>query len=339
MSGYEVWLGQSGMFQAECFELIELLKNLNDDYLIIKNNYTEDFDWILERKARENIALPGTVGVYTSGTTSEPKLIVKSWNQVIENKKGNGTVGDRWLLTYSPGRWAGLSVIAHILKHGCELMVPESLHINDICKEIPFCTHISMTPSLFRKALITGSKLENPALKQITFGGEPATQAVLDQARSMWPNAKVTHVYASTELGDLVACSDGFEGFDKLPGVLSESGELIIGEFFTGDLWRYENGRFQFVGRNTDAINVGGAKVMPYEVEKIINDIPGVVECRVFGVSSALLGSIVCAEYRGQQSSMELTVLLRTLLPKYAVPRLIKVEELKLTDAGKVGRR
>jgi acyl-CoA synthetase (AMP-forming)/AMP-acid ligase II len=339
MNEIRVWIGSAGAFKDECKVLTRLLKSLGNDSLIIRNGPAESFDWILEFAPREQHSPPGSVSIYTSGTTAEPKRITKQWKSILQNKRGNGKPTDRWLLTYSPARWAGLSVLAHCLKLGCELIVPDSLEIQDICKGIQKCTHMSLTPSLFRKTLISGANLENTDLIQVTFGGEAATQAILDKAKQIWPQARISHVYASTEFGDILSCSDGLEGFGRIPGELTEDGELTIEGIPTGDLWRLEGNRYIFVGRKGDGINVGGSKVMPFEVEKIMNEIPGVDECRVFGVSSALLGSIVCADYRGTITSMDLTIELRARLPKYAVPRCTQVKELTLTGAGKVSRR
>lgn len=339
MNEIRVWVGSAGAFKDECKILIKLLKNLGNDSLVIRNGPVEGFDWIVEFTPRELHSPPGSISIYTSGTTAEPKKVTKQWKSILHNKKGSGKSTDRWLLTYSPARWAGLSVLAHCLKLGCELVIPDSLEIQDICKGIQKSTHISLTPSLFRKALVSGANLDNPDLIQVTFGGESATQIILDRAKQIWPKARISHVYASTEYGDLLSCSDGMEGFVRLPGDLTEEGELTIEGIPTGDLWRLEGGRYIFIGRKGDGINVGGAKVMPFEVEKIMNEIPGIDECRVFGVPSVLLGSIVCAEYRGIITPINLTKELRARLPKYAVPRCVKVKELTLTSAGKVSRR
>jgi len=338
MSGIRAWLGREGRFKAECEALLDLLARIDEASLTLRTGPAEGFRWILDPGPAQASPDRGNVTIFTSGTTGEPKPVTKAWRAILDSKRGQGAPADRWLLTYSPARWAGLSVLAHCLKHQCRLVFPDSLDIRDICAGLRACTHVSLTPSLFRKAMVSGVDLTSPGLRQVTFGGEAATQAILTQAHAIWPAARISHVYASTEFGDLVACSDGLEGFVQLPGTLDESGELHIGGQPSGDLWKLENGRHLYLGRKTDVINVGGAKVAPFEVEKVLNSVPGVVESRVFGTPSPLLGALVCAEYRGTIAPVQLALDLRKLLPKYAVPVLTRVDDLQLTDAGKVGR-
>lgn len=339
MSERRIWMGREGHFRAEVQALLGLLAEVDGCSLALRTDPAPGFAWILDPPQDPAAGEGGFITLYTSGTTGEPKPVRRNWREALRQKKGRGGPGDRWLLTYSPARWAGLSVIAHGLRHGCQLVVPETLSTEDLARGLARSTHVSLTPSLFRKLLISGFGLEAPDLVQVTFGGEAAPQACLDQARRLWPRARISHVYASTELGDLASASDGLEGFPHLPGELAEDGELLVAGTSTGDLWERVGARYLFRGRKTEIINVGGAKVVPYEVERLINAQEGVDECRVFGVPSPLVGSLVCAEYRGTAAPEALARALRGLLPKYAVPRLTKVEAIALTDAGKVGRR
>ena len=49
------------------------------------------------------------------------------------------------------------------------------------------------------------------------------------------------------------------------------------------------------MGRQSEIINVGGQKVYPAEVEKIIAEMPGVVDVIVKGEDHLLLGQVVAA--------------------------------------------
>jgi acyl-coenzyme A synthetase/AMP-(fatty) acid ligase len=75
-----------------------------------------------------------------------------------------------------------------------------------------------------------------------------------------------------------------------------------------------------------DAINVGGNKLMPIEVESVILDVPGVIDCRAFGLPNALLGHVVAAEVVGSldqnHESLRASIrqFCRTRLPAYKVP-------------------
>src|SRR5256884_420566 len=73
-------------------------------------------------------------------------------------------------------------------------------------------THISGTPSHWRRALMS------PSVRRITpryvrLSGEIADQAILDHLRAFFPNAGITHAFASTEAGVAFAVDDGRAGF------------------------------------------------------------------------------------------------------------------------------
>jgi acyl-CoA synthetase (AMP-forming)/AMP-acid ligase II len=188
------------------------------------------------------------------------------------------------------------------------------------------------------------AELRDLAFRQITFGGEAASQAVLDAARRIWPRARVSHVYASTEAGDICCVSDGLAGipqakFSSNRYSFSTEGELFVSERPTGDLWELRDGRYHFVGRRREMINVGGIKVSPLRVEDVATSIEGVEEARAYAQASPLMGQLVALDYRGTVAERELRRELRARLPKEAWPALIrKVDCIKVTDAGKVDR-
>jgi len=280
----------------------------------------------------------------TSGTTGAPKRIPNDLRSSFGKKRG-GVQDERWLLCYSPSRWAGVSVVLHALKAGCTLCVPRSTAFPDLLSGMQELspTHLSCTPSLFRNIVRMDElgALASTPLKQVTFGGEAATQSVLDLASSIWPSARVSHVYASTEHGDVCAVSDGLAGvpqekFSRFR--FTDDGELIIGGVATGDLWELSGGRYLFRGRREEMINVGGNKVSPLVVEEFALR-QGADCARAFGVSTALMGSLVALEYCGGPDERALALLYRAAFPKFACPAsLKKVNQIAMTNAGKTKR-
>ena len=73
-------------------------------------------------------------------------------------------------------------------------------------------SHISGTPSHWRKLLMSGSAAQF-APAYVRLSGEIADQAVLDGLKAAFPHASVGHAYASTEAGVGFAVNDGLEGF------------------------------------------------------------------------------------------------------------------------------
>src|SRR5262245_32755960 len=64
----------------------------------------------------------------------------------------------------------------------------------------------------------------------------------------------------------------------------------------TGDLVEFQGDRVVFVGRTSDIINVGGNKVHPLEVERVIRTVAGVADVRVYGKASSIVGQLVACE-------------------------------------------
>jgi len=279
----------------------------------------------------------------TSGTTGIPKTIIQDITKALDKKRG-GLEGDLWLLTYSPERWAGISVLLHCYKFNSTVVIPKDLSFDSLVEAayIYKITHISLTPSMFRNILLLNAELlRQVPLKQITFGGEYTTQEIIDTAKRLWSTARVTHTYASTEVGDICSVSDGLEGipnykFSKYS--FSENDELIIDGYNTCDIWKLREGRYYFFGRVQEIINVGGNKVSPIFVETKAIEC-GVKIARAYSIESPILGSVVGLDYVGDIEQKQLLSLLRKNLPKYACPcQINKVEQLELSKAGKMKR-
>jgi acyl-coenzyme A synthetase/AMP-(fatty) acid ligase len=347
-----LWLGRPGLLKLEVAELWSVLSEVGEGRASVSlaTEPLADFDWVGERPYRHRVLSDdgsegGQLRIRTSGTTGTPSWVVKKVADVLGDRGSRVTSQDRWLLCYSPARWAGLSVMAHTLRTRSELVVPDSLEVMDILAALPYCTSLSLTPSLFRKLSIAGGRrLGATSVQQVTFGGEYASQGVLDAAQRTWPAARVSHVYATTEHGDICAVSDGLEGIPitalrDRPWML-EQGELVLGSQRTRDLWELKEGRLYYAGRVDDVVNVGGNKVRVGVVERECLTVAGVQECRAFGVASPVLGQVVCLEYVGDVDSQTVQRELATRLPRYAVPvRVVCVPELPRTEAGKVVRR
>ena len=209
---------------------------------------------------------------------------------------------------------------------------------------------------------------------QVTLGGEVIDQPLLDRLRKTFPQARLVHIYATTELGRCFAVSDGRAGFpvsylgQALPdGVCLkiEDGELLIqspnsmrtydryssgqrsgGDWFpTGDVVEIEGDRVYFAGRKSDLINVAGSKVYPIEIERLIRVIPGVSDVRVFGKTSSIAGEIVACEIlptpdQDPDALKEAVIrMCRSQLASYQQPRMIKlVSQIDLSSAGKTLR-
>jgi long-chain acyl-CoA synthetase len=117
------------------------------------------------------------------------------------------------------------------------------------------------------------------------------------------------------------------------------------GWFASGDLVRRdEDGHLFLMGRKKSVINVAGMKVFPEEVERVLNEHPGVARSRVLGREHPQMGQVAVAEIipadpAAPPKLVELQRHCRALLSAYKVPMVFKlVDTLPLTASGKLKR-
>lgn len=307
----------------------------------------------------------GRLWLLTSGSTGRPKRIGHTLASLTT------VAGDlaprRWLCPYSPGTYAWWQVVTLALgTPGQDLVVvdPSALDGWVSAAAEHGVTAASGTPTFWRQTLMAQKDhLAEVPLEQITLGGEPVDQAVLDQLAAAFPKARISWIYASSELGASIVVHDGRAGFpvewlDRdapgRPRLSVRDGELVIasphhgvgldGAVPTGDAVRIEDGRVVITGRvSSDEINVGGAKVSAGVVRSVLQQHPDVAWAQVRGRKSPMVGNLVVADLvltPGVESSRDLlaaiTAFCAERLPEYGVPRMLKVlDEIPVTPTGK----
>jgi acyl-CoA synthetase (AMP-forming)/AMP-acid ligase II len=113
----------------------------------------------------------------------------------------------------------------------------------------------------------------------------------------------------------------------------------------TGDLARFrDDGAVTLTGRLKEIINTGGHKVMPAEVEQVLQAHPAVAAVAVVGTADPMFGEAVAAAVvwrAGHAHSVEaLAQWSRDMLANYKVPkRWLTLDTLPLLGVGKVDRR
>jgi acyl-CoA synthetase (AMP-forming)/AMP-acid ligase II len=316
--------------------------------------------------------------IQTSGTTGEPKLAKHTVQALRGRIRDHGRGRNRWLLTYHPATFGGLQVLLTALGTGSELVVAESPTVPALSEAAVACrpTHISGTPTFWRSFLLClGPRASELPLAQITLGGEIADEAILERLRATFPEARINHIYASTEAGALFSVQDGQPGFPSawletgIDGVdlRIQGGVLQVrspramkgylnkdiptattpdGWLVTGDSVERVDDRVLFRGRDDAMLNVGGAKVRPEEVEALLYTLPEVEEARVYGVPNPITGMVVGADIVRRPGLTEaearqaILAKARLGLESYKVPRIVHfVERIGISMAGKKERR
>ena len=365
------WSSEKAQILAERFELREVLS----DRAVEGARFTEvrlgdgsaRFPELAKKKESQ-------VVIFTSGTTGEPKGAVHTWSSLAAGIKVHPKfVGSHWLATYGLTRFAGLQVFLQAFLNGACLLISPGSDVDELARLIERygVENVSGTPTFWRKFLmgLPPEQRGNLPLKQITLGGEIVGQVILGALSASFPQAQITHIYASTEAGVCFSVRDAKEGFpveyldngNERLAFRVENGELMIrskramasyvgqnapGEWIaSGDLVDVRGERVYFLGRKSDLINVGGSKVFPAEVEEEIKKVPGVVNVRVSGRRSSFAGQLVRAEVvpAADRAEAELKAAIlkqceQTLAP-YKRPRLIDfVAALPENESRKIMR-
>ncbi|MEY2891977.1 MAG: hypothetical protein RJA98_1885 [Pseudomonadota bacterium] len=116
------------------------------------------------------------------------------------------------------------------------------------------------------------------------------------------------------------------------------------GWFRTGDIGMVdERGQFRIVDRKKDMILVSGFNVYPNEVEEVISQMPGVLECAAIGVPDERSGEavkLVIVPNRPEVTEAAVRAYCDQNLTGYKRPKVIEFRtELPKTPVGKVLRR
>jgi acyl-coenzyme A synthetase/AMP-(fatty) acid ligase len=318
----------------------------------------------------------------TSGTSGVPKIVSHSLEGLTGAIVADGAArgaSQVWATFYDIRRYGGLQIFLRAIIGGGSMVLSEpSESVAEYVARLQArgVTHISGTPSHWRKLLMSGSASGFSPF-YVRLSGEIADQAVLDGLSKAFPGASVGHAYASTEAGVGFAVNDGLEGFPAAMVEHSRDGvemkvedgslrirsrriahayvgknaaELTDSDGFvdTGDMVELRGDRYHFVGRRGGIINIGGLKVHPEEIEAVINRQPEVRMSRARSRRSPITGGIVVADVilaEGQDASRSDDIRARILadcrasLASHKVPAVIRfVETLDITAAGKLAR-
>lgn len=318
----------------------------------------------------------------TSGTSGLPKIVRHTLDGLAGAIIADGPARYRnatWATFYDIRRYGGLQIFLRALIGGGSMVLsdpgePIAAHVARL--RTGGVTHISGTPSHWRKLLMSGAAADFSP-RYVRLSGEIADQAVLDGLARAFPQAAIGHAYASTEAGVGFSVDDGREGFPaQLIGRNRDGVEMRVvdgslrirsertarayvgadappladadGFVDTGDMVERRGERYHFVGRRGGIINIGGLKVHPEEVEAAINRHASVQMSRARSRRSPITGAIVVADViladgidgeRHETIRAEILRRCKDCLAAWKVPAVIRfVDRLDVTAAGKLVR-
>jgi acyl-coenzyme A synthetase/AMP-(fatty) acid ligase len=317
----------------------------------------------------------------TSGTSGVPKIVGHTLEALTGAIVADGPARSAavWATFYDIRRYGGLQIFLRAIVGGGSMVLssPHEALADHVARlQARGVTHISGTPSHWRKLLMSGSTSQFFP-RYVRLSGEIADQAVLDGLGAAFPAASIGHAYASTEAGVGFAVNDGREGFPAdIIGVNRDGVEMKVedgslrirsrrtahayvgrnaadltdrdGFVDTGDMVERRGDRYHFVGRRGGIINIGGLKVHPEEIEAVVNRQPEVRMSRAKSRRSPITGSIVVVDVilaedadasRSDEIRKRILADCKASLAPHKVPAVIKfVPSLDITAAGKLAR-
>jgi len=274
-------------------------------------------------------------------------------------------------MTYNFNQFGGIQMLLHALVSRATLVMAPSNQPHQAIEAIieHGVTHVSATPTFWR--LLVGAMRpgdqDRMRLEQITLGGEAVPDSLVAKLSEAFPGVRTSHIYGGTEFGPSISVRDGRTGlpasvlkrdsavrmkvvdgelYVKSPGaMLGYHGEEDLEANWrpTGDLVELRGDRLHFVGRTSETINVGGAKVHPLPIEEVVSGIEGVALVRAYGRPNPITGSIVAIDVVAEHEVDEdrLAKEIRSAcesLPRAARPRSVSFVPTLEMRGGKLRR-
>lgn len=292
--------------------------------------------------------------LFSSGTTGKPKAILHDLEKFLQRYATiRPTLRTINFLLFD--HIGGINTLLHTLYNRGVVIAPESRSVDDV---LTACARhnvelLPTTPTFLRMLLISGAIPDRfPAsIKIVTYGTERMDQPTLTQLCDALPDVDFRQTFGMSELGILRAKSKarnslfmkiGGEGVETKidEGVLKIRSETRMegymnaptpfddeGWYNTKDLVETEGDYIKIIGRDSDAINVGGLKFMAADVEAVALGLHGVRMVKAEGKPNPITGQhvVLTAELDETVISLEqLKSHLQDVLPKHMQPQRYK---------------
>ena len=308
--------------------------------------------------------------LFSSGTTGKPKLMIQNLTNLINSIPiPRRQKSLKFLLFLMFDHIGGINTLLKCLISGSPIVIPENRNPSTIlrCIEESEVNVLPTSPTFLNMMLMDEkfSLTDFSSLKMITYGTERMPSILLDKLNKFLPSTKFLQTFGTSETGILKTISKSSDSLlfkivdennsykiingelylrskNSVSGYINHSNESFTdsGWYKTGDLVQeYENGYIKIIGRKNTIINVGGLKVLPSEVEFVLNSIDGVIDSTVYGEKNNITGNIVCANiYSKKNTDISKSVIkkiCRDKLDKYKIPVKINFKNLDINSRGK----
>ncbi|MDA9339394.1 fatty acid--CoA ligase family protein [Polaribacter sp.] len=341
-------------------DILEII-NLNEKALV----YNKYLDITSENKS-------GIV-LFSSGTTGAPKVMVHDFSKLIQSfKPPRKQKKLRFLLFLMFDHIGGLNTLLNCLNNGVPIIIPKKRTPTEILNLIEKnSVHILPTTPTFLNLMLLNDDIHEfdiSSLKMVSYGTERMPRDLLKKVNRLLPKVKLLQTFGTSETGILKTQSKSssslyFKIVDEDVDYKIEENQLFIksktsvngykdlpsdkftkdGWFATGDIVKLDKeGYMKVEGRLNNVINVGGLKVLPSEVEDVINSISGILDTTVLAKNNVITGQMVIARVVVEKNidSVQIKRIIKQVckdsLDKYKRPMKIEIsKDFKVTSRFK----
>ncbi len=322
----------------------------------------ERFELVEQLKERGHSGLI----LFSSGSTGAPKAMIHDLDHLVDSYKGKRGKKLVFLIFLMFDHIGGLNTLLNCLAMGVTMVFPSDRNPEHVAQLIERhrVNVLPASPTFLNLMLISGvtERYDLSSLRMITYGTEPMPDSLLVKLKEGFPRVKFLQTFGTSETGITQTTSkanfikiddpgteykvvDGelwLRSKTQIMGYLNASMERFTadGWFRTGDLVEMgEDGYIRIIGRNKEMINVGGEKVLPSEVESVLYQMPGVLDCTVYAEKNPITGQMVAAKMlfneplTAMEAKRRVVDFCKTRLARYKIPA--KVVVLKEDEQSK----
>ncbi|MCD3211688.1 long-chain fatty acid--CoA ligase [Clostridium botulinum C/D] len=312
------------------------------------------------------------LGALSSGTTGKSKIIWRdhvSWSSAFKYQSQVFHISskDILFLVGSLSYTANLNSAIHILNEGGTIVFSKSIYPKTWIKEIEDnkVSSIFMVPAHYR-LLLKELKKTMLNINSLLSAGAKMDRKTVNSLKERFPSAYICEYYGASELGHIsyINFRENFkensvgrpfpgvniwlEKIKNEHGVIWVKSDYIAPNFrpkaTVGDIGEIDNeGNLYILGRNQEIINKGGVKILPHDVETVLNKHPKISESIVFLMKNYSKGEIVTAIIVARDMSLttkEVMSYCKKHLDIHKRPQKIRiVSDIKLNLNGKINKK
>lgn len=309
-------------------ELLQKLQESGAEFVFLQSDMSQYTTLQNPKQTSLHLKDAGLI-LFSSGSTGKPKAMLHNLTHLLAQFDHKKPKKLNMLLFLMFDHIGGINTLLNILSTGQTAVIPNNR------KDVHHIAHLIQTyqiailptsPTFLNLMLLNQIHLhyDLSSLKMISYGTEPMPQTLLSRLQKAFPKTRFLQTFGTSEVGILQTTSEQsgslfikisdpnieykiidqelwIKSKTQVLGYLNaEMDSFVDGYFKTGDLVETKevNGEefIRIIGRKKEVINVGGEKVLPQEIEGILLQMEGILDCLVYAEKNPITGESVSCE-------------------------------------------